>query len=559
MNPLGREHLGKLRLWRWITAGAGLVAAALLAKTLGLPGKGAERPKDDGSGYQIRDGEVIWHPTSRGGRVAATVLTLGMALNSEVVGGRKVPFADPTTFRTLGDHHGRDDTYVWFEATVIEGADPEQFIVLEYGFSRDETRIWQGAKLVFVLDKDRSEPLRVHSERVLSIGPKTWLTTDPPSLLHETPTSKPEHHCRDWFIMNEALWLGPRRVLELTGPTEVLDCDGGVRTRYEDDQPFEDLSFNQGILLCDGTNVWHATLTADPLLLATLPDPVVATRLLGRGTGPERILLARTRRSEVFAIAMTPETPAQRLGRFSDLPSPNDIRPDRSFWVEGRYFTVNDPLDPGAPLFTDHGPSERFGDLVLTAGSLLHGARVVARPGGLSLRELGPAMVLVGPSCLHYGHFVTDVVDPLASADELRPHCDMMHRRSHVLYEGLRISFHPRLQDLGASTEHPGMTNYQLGEFVLENTDERPRHLPVTFLEGFQLRVQGSPIAPPPDAWPTTGLNLAPGQRHAWPLLADSNQAPTLWGWTLYMQHSVARVPIFGDESFPIGNGGFRD
>ena len=552
-----RTSSRKRRRTLWIAASLGLLVAAM-AKIFGFPSNPLIKTQDVTAGYQIKDDQVIWYSHDRSTRIFASLVTLGGATNSTLVKGIVLERADVSSFRKLGDQHGRDRLHVWYRGELIEGVDLETFAVLERGFSRDEKNIWQGATLVLSLDSATDLPIAVHSERILSVGADTWLTgTTPPLLLPETPRSAPKHHCRDWFFMNKALWWGQHRVLDIDGPAEVVDCDGSVRTTYENGHPYEDLQFNQGILLRDGAKIWHVRMDREPMLLAILPASIVETRLFRVRSNEDRVLLARTSTGTTYAMAVTPQPLVQTLGRFSALPDPNALTGGQAFWLEGRFFTLITARDPGDPVITDHGPAERIGDMALVSGSLYYGATIIAHPGNLPLRQIAPGNILIGPSCFHFGSFSTDVPDPEAPPEALLHLCDRMRKRTEILYDGVRIGFLPNLVDLGPLTDRPHLNHFQLGEVFLENAGNEATELPASFLEGFELRVQNKIIEPLTNAWPEEGLRLAPGQRHTWQLYAHSDQDPRTWGWVLNMRHSVERASLFGEKRFNVGHGGF--
>lgn len=557
MTRPARHHIYR----RALRLAAGLVLAVTAAVLLIRPEPSAPPDalqSENSAGYRIEDGTVAWRPMSAGSQIAASILTLGLAANSEAVVGRSLPLADAASFRALGHQHGRDNDRVWFRAEQIEGADPASFVVLDHGFSRDRTQIWHQATPVMTFEAAQQDDVRAHSERILSVGAQTWLTGTPPHLLPEAPEAPPDHHCRDWFTMNGALWRGASRMLPLDGPTEVLDCDGGVRTVYRDGQSFEDTTGNKGLLLRDGPDIWRLRLEGAPQLVAILPEPVTEARLMRGWHDDEPVLLALTESGTVHAMRTHPLAQVQTLGRLGALPAAEEITLDRGFPLQGRYFTLTAQPGPDGPVIADHGPAERFGDYALAGGRLFYGAEIVARPKDLFLRQITPSMVLVGPSCLNFGHFVTDLADPAGEVGQIMALCDGMHPRTELLYDGFRIGFSPQLADLGPDTKRPRSNLFQLGEVFIENIGERDRDLAEPFLAGFDLHVMGTRIEPPFEARPVQGVRLQPGQRHAWRPVASTDGDPRTWSWALTMRHGPERAEIFGGKPFDVGHGGFE-
>ncbi|MDO5632393.1 MAG: DKNYY domain-containing protein [Paracoccus sp. (in: a-proteobacteria)] len=554
-RPVRHHTYGrKLRLAIGLTLAA---AAVLLLIRPEPPASPDVLQSENSTGYQIENGIVVWRPMSPGSQIVATILTLGLAANSEVVAGRSLPLADAASFRTLEHQYGRDNDHVWFRAEQIEGADPASFVVLDHGFSRDRTHIWHQATPVMALETAQQDNVRAHSQRILSVGTQTWLISTPPLLLPEAPAAPPDHYCRDWFTMNGALWRGASRMLLLDGPTEALDCDGGIRTVYRNGQPFEDITDNKGLLLRDGADIWRLHLEGPPQLIAILPEPVTEARLMRGRHDDEPVLLALTESGTVHAMRTQPQAQVQTLGRLGALPTAEEMTLDRGFQLRGRYFTLTAQPGPDDAVIADHGPAERFGDYALAGGRLFYGAEIVAHPKDLPLRQITSSMVLVGPSCLNFGYFVTDLADPAGEVDQIMALCDTMHPRTELLYDGLRIGFSPQLASLGPDTEHPRSNLFQLGEVFIENIGERDRGLARPFLTGFDLRVMGTKIEPPSESQPVQGVRLQPGQRHAWRPVASTDGNPWIWPWVLTMRHSPERAEIFGDRPFDVSHGGF--
>lgn len=546
---------------------SGIALLAILAAWALLNWKGSVDHRSDVStltqnnniGYRIEDGVVAWRPMTSSQQVAATIVTLGMALGSEHVTGRTLPLADATTFEVIGPEHGRDNDRVWYHADEISGADPQSFEALKFGFSRDKFHIWRGINSVMELGPSQTLSVRAHSERIFSAGTSTWLVATPLQALAEAPISPPIHYCRNWFTMNEALWDGPRKVMPFSSKAKVVECDGGISTVFENGIGIEDVSQNKGILLRSDASLWRVRLGEEPELVVTLPKTISAVLPLQSYSMERPVMLVQDVSGEVSALGLHRQPRLQSLGHFSALPKHNlDLSGDGGFWLDDHYLTLADDPSREAPLIIDHGPSEPIGRMALSGGMIYYGEMVVARPGDLPLRKISPSSILVGSSCLDFGNFISDVPDPAADVTEIIPLCQTMFRPPTVLYEGLSIEFSPNPISLGPHPDLPEMTVYRLGEIVIENVTNAPIDVPSEFLEGLVLRVMGKAITPPVDAWPADGLKLDPDARHRWPLEVRSDGLPLDWGWVLQLRHSAPRASIFGTEPVTIGYGDFR-
>lgn len=543
--------LGAALFWVWDNEEDAVESAGLPSSDQPVPSTGSS------SGYQIENGVVAWRPMTTAEQFAAIALTLGMATNTDTVRGNTLPLADAASFRTIAAEYGLDRAHVWFRGDLLDGADPASFEVLDFAFSRDRTHIWKGATLVLQFSPDRSNNVQVHSDLIFSVDAETYLAAEPTVLLPESPATPPSHYCRDWFLMNDAIWLGETEVLPVDSEVKLVDCDGGIRMVYEDGVPLEDIDSNYGLTVITNGAVQRLTRAGDTTRLATMPERITETRLTANSFRNDSVLLARAASGAVYAVAAQPGIPAQLLGHFNALPDSNAIVLGRAFWLGDRYFTLNEPSEAMEYVVKDHGRAERFGSMALADGVLFSGSQVVARPGDMSLRMINDNTVLIGVACYNYGDYVTDVADPAAEVPEITEVCQTMRRPDDVLYDGLRIGFQPTLTLLGPSDTNPGFVSYSLGEVFFENETDQTRELPADFLQSIELRVDGTLILPPDGAWDEQGVRLEPGQRHSWTLQEDTNDDPQYWGWSLSMRHNAVRAQVFDDAQFYIGNGQF--
>lgn len=547
----------KKRKSLWVLAVAALLLAAVVVSWRTGSQPDAIHSTGSSTGYQIEDGVVAWRPMTAGEQFVTNILTLGLAANSETLRGRTIPLADAASFRTMAGQYGLDRSYVWFRADLIDGADPASFEVLDFGFSQDKNHIWKGAELVLPLSSGQENRTEIHSELMFSVDTETFLAVAPAVLLPERPTSPPIHYCRDWFMMNEAIWLDAQKVLPVDGEVRMLECDSSIRTVYDDGVGREDIDANNGLIVIANGAVQQLSRAGDTTLMAKMPEPITETRLLQNSVRNDGVLLAQGMSGTVYAIGLKPGTPVQNLGRFAALPDRNASLSGQAFWLADNYFTLNEPFDASAPVVKDHGIAERFGSMALASGALFHGARVVAHPGDMPLRMINADTLLIGVACYNFGTYVTDVADPAAEARQIMEVCQTMRPPPDVLYDGLRLAFRPALTHLGPSDTNPGFQSYALGQVIIENEADQSRNLHPEFLQGIELRINGTSISPPEDAWNKQGIRVEPGQDHRWTLRADTNDDPQYWGWTLLMHHSTARAQVFGDAQVYIGRGQF--
>lgn len=357
--------------------------------------------------------------------------------------------------------------------------------------------------------------------------------------------------------MNGGIWSGARRVLPVEGQVEVLDCDGSVFTRYENGQPREDISDNKGLLIRNAADIWRLTLDGEATQMVALPEPIAQTRLIGSSTLSVQLLLARAGSGMVYAAGLQPDHPVQSLGSFDSLPRDDAVMLGKAFWLGDHYFTLGVQPDRDELVVIDQGAGERFGDFAKVDGRVFQGADVIIRPGDLPLRQINDATLLVGAACYNFGGYVTDVPDTAAEASQILQLCQIMRRPRDILYDGLRIEFLAQLVDRGPWADDSQRTSFEIGAIFIENVSENVQNLSPEFLEGFDLKIIGTSIAPPSDAWPKQGVRIRPGQRHSWALKVNSNDDPEYWGWTLSMRHNDERTPVFGTETFYIGQGQF--
>jgi hypothetical protein len=455
--------------------------------------------------------------------------------------------------------YGHDKAHVWLRGVHIQGADPDNFEALGYGFSHDDDQIWQDTTQVLSLDPETEESASIvaHSARIFSVGTDTWLAGEPTTRLPETPSTEITSYCRDWFSMNNAIWLGTNKRLVVDNPVALIDCDSSVLTRYENGEGREDRSANDGAVFRIGAAIWHFPLEDDPTEIVSFPEPISSTYMDDGGYDTPPFLLARAETGMVYATHLRPHAKVQTLGHFASLPKVDGTYQNRAFWIEDHYFIVGKNDDTTGTVVTDLGVGQRLNDMALIDGVLYDRSDVLARPGAAPLRVAGTGTILIGAACFNFGNYVTDVPDLSASDQDIWSQCDTMRRPESILYDGLRIGFAPRLVELGAGDSDPTLNLLQIGSISFANVSDNPLIVPATFFEGFELQINGTVIAPPDDAWPDEGAELASGETHSWTLKVQTDADPTYWGWGLKMTHSAQRSLVFGDEPFYIGSGQF--
>ncbi|MCK0121562.1 DKNYY domain-containing protein [Loktanella sp. F6476L] len=511
------------------------------------------------TGYVVEDGKMAWRPMSGVDKFVVNVLTLGLAANSETVNGRTLDTADIESFRVIAGRYGLDRTRVWLEGRQIVGADPATFAVLERGFAHDAFQVWKGGTQVMSLPAGETPLIEIHSDHILSIGEETWFASIPAFELPERPVTEPHHYCRHWLKMNGAIWEGATRLYDLDAadPVEMLDCDTRVSTQFKDGVGTEDLSANAGLLIRQGPDITRLTLLHDVVDVMTFPEPIEQAGFVGSGIGRDAVYLARGRSGQVYATRLTKSSPIQPIGTFAALPSDDDMIFDDAFWMGADYFTVVPAEAVTDAHVVNQGSGIRVGRYAHVGGALFNRNEILAHPGDLPVRFLGEDTVLIGSTCMDFGEFVTDVIDPTADEREVRDNCSTMRRPETVLYDGLRIAFWPRLLPIGFTETDPVMEILDIGSLAITNVSDAPIDLSPEFLAGFYLRINRTEITRPDDAWPDGGLRLEAGASHTWTYNVHTNADPTYWAWTLKMVHNVERSKIFDSDPFYIATGQF--
>ncbi|UWQ98172.1 DKNYY domain-containing protein [Rhodobacteraceae bacterium S2214] len=511
------------------------------------------------TGYVVEDGKMAWRPMSGVDKFVFNVLTLGLAANSKTVNGRTLDTADVDSFRVIAGRYGLDHTRVWLEGRQIVGADPATFAVLERGFAHDAFQVWKGGTQVMSLPAGETPTVEIHSDHILSIGEETWFASNPAFALPERPVTEPRHHCRLWFEMNGAIWEGATRLYDLVAnePAEMLDCDTLVSTQFKDGVGTEDLSANAGLLIRQGPAITRLTLLHDVVDIVTLPEPIAQAVFMGRGLNSRNVFLTLAPSGTVYAVRLNDKPVVQNIGVLNALPDKEAMSFRYAFWLNGHYFTVVPEDEVEDRHIIDHGPASRLGAYAVVENEIFYGSRVVARPGNLPVGVGFDDDLLVGNACLSYGWYRSDVPDPNAENYDISRICGAHSQSDFVLYDGLRIHFSPRMISLGMGDTRPDLPMFDIGSMVIENLSDEPYFLTPEFLAGFDLRISDTSIEPADDAWPDTGVLLAPDETHSWPLRVQVIGDPFMWEWQLHMIHNAKRKAIFGDEPFHVGDGRF--
>jgi len=510
------------------------------------------------TGYLLEDGDVAWRPMTALDKFVVNVLSLGQTVGSEMVYGRRLDTADPDSFRVIAGAYGADRAHVWLEGNMIAGADPATFKVLARGFSQDKAQLFQATWPV--MNVSDAANIKVFSSSIVTVDDATWLISDPLIALPERPRREPDHFCRLWFSMNDAIWLGDEKRFDLEAANSfgVINCDGGIHRRFVDGVPEEVLSTNDGLLFHTDEAIWRLRLSGETEKITDLPEPIVHIEMMSSGVSANPFLLVQDASGMVSAIGLTEGAVVQTLGRFDSLPDRSGPYIYNAFWLDDTFFTKTSKSETPDQFVINRGVAERLGRYAHVGDFLYDGAMLLAVPGDLPLRLVGKDTLLIGDACINYGRYVTDLRDPHGADErEVGEQCDVHRRPDSILYDGLQIAFIPQLVGLGPNTKNPLATTYDLGRITITNTSDAIYELPARFLADFELKVDGTPIAPPDDAWPPQGVQLAPSESYSWQLKAHSAADPTFWSWVLKMRHTDERLMIFGDEPFDVGMGQF--
>ena len=549
------EPRRKLRLGNWLLVALAVILAVWFFQSRTISGQSANAT----TGYIVENGQIAWRPMSGAEKFFVIAISFGQALNSETVNGRTLRSADVASFRVLAGRYGLDRSRVWFEGAQIVGADPKTFQVLERGFAHDAHQVWKGTTPILDLVGGDAHNIDVHSPHIFSVGETTWFAGTPSIQLPERPTAEPVHFCLQWFAMNDAIWeAGERRlVLDPAQNHKALGCDGSVTTRHENDEPYIDKSRNEGIVLQHGPALSRLTLLGETIRIATFPEDITGTQIIGSSVSSSEIVLAQGQSKTIYASGWHPDSQVQSIGRFESLPDDNAIFYRSAFWLDGSYFTVTAAEDDATAFVTNHGIAQRVGEYASIGDAIFWGERIIARPGNLTVRVAYDDYLLVGSACLNGPEFVSDVSDPLAEKYDISRACRAHNQRDVILYDGLRISFQPALIAIGQGDTRPDLPLFEIGSMVIENVSAKPHLLTPEFLGGFDLMISGTSISPPDDAWPRDGVELQTGETHRWTLKVQADGDPFSWGWQLKMRHNAERTAIFGDQTFFIANGLF--
>lgn len=549
----GRPITSRWRIFAAVTLvgllGLWLYLATLSQRLSGLGTIHVEKVSNgDQTGYVVENNQVIWKPLERGQRIGIAILTLGMGLHADWTRERILHTADLDSFRTLTPDHARDDARAWFRGVEIEGADMASFIALDFGFSHDATQVWRAVDPVLTRPEGLDGPVRAFSEAVFSVGTQGFALFDTLLPLPEAPQTAVIPACRDWFVMNGAVWQGNLRRLDVSLEPEVLACDGSIRGGFVGGQDGEPPEGNMGLLLRDGLALRRILRDGQVQDLGQLGAVPVETRHykeLGLGT---ELLFTRDADGTVQVFDL--QTRQQSLGRLNALP-PQTVREKGGFLIGDAYFTLNALEDPA--ILTAQGKARQLGDLVLAGDRLFRGTTLVANTQGQTLREMGPRMLLIGPACFNGGRYVTDVLDPKASETEIMAQCNYPTDDSQMLYDGLRIGVEADARNLGL-TATPGQHRFALGDVFITNTGQTPRHISPEFLAGFDLRVARQAVDP---ALPADGLTLAPGETQRWPVEVSTPHDSRLV-WDLSIAQTPERLAIFPEPRLRVSSGAAR-
>jgi len=429
--------------------------------------------------------------------------------------------------------------------------------VLARGFSQDKAQLFQATWPV--MNVSDAANIKVFSSSIVTVDDAPWLISDPLIALPERPRREPDHFCRLWFSMNDAIWLGDEKRfdLEAANSFEVINCDGGIRRRFVDGVPEEILSANDGLLFHTDEAIWRLRLSGETEKISDLPEPIVHFEMMSPSVSANSFILVQDASGLVSAIGLTEDAVVQRLGRFDSLPDRSGPYIYNAFWLDDTFFTKTSKSETPDQFVIDRGVAERLGRYARVGDFIYDGAKLLAVSGDLPVRLVGEDTLLIGNACFHHGLYETDLRDSNADVDDVRELCELERGAAPILYDGLQIGFFPEIVDRGPVAGGATATEYALGRISITNTSDDLHTLPAWFLSGFDFQIYGTPIAPPDDAWPLEGIRLEPGQSHSWVLAANSDDDPRTWSWTLKMRHTDERATIFGDEPFYINTGQF--
>ena len=543
--------------WIFIAAGGiALVVVLALQRNIGTL-TASLSGRDDRLGnpaWVVEDGVVAWRPMSGGEKAAVAIFSLGMAMNEDWVQGRLVPEADPHTFRALSRDYGVDAQAVWHEGVRLDGADPDS--LAGYGFAVDRAAIWRQARPLMPNPAPPEAELTAFSTDVFVLDGRAYWQTEP---LPEPPAGAVEPFCRDFYRMNGALWLGPDRLAPLDETAFEVSCDGSVMTRYQDGIGQEDISANDGLLYADGPALVVARLDGRVTEIARFDVPVTLVEEVDQTIDP--ISLVQLGDGNVLLGDLADAEGMQPLGTHAPLDPRTAADRMGELRLGDTLYRLRSAEDRAPGHYADRfvEPVE-MGNYTLSEGVIYSRGEPVATPGDLPLRLLNPDTLLVGPMCLSYGRYLTDVRPDIDPADVFTA-CDVHRPPGRLAYDGLRVGFEQGQMVLGINPN--GLTEVRLGWVLIENTGAAPRMVPEEFIASvrFMVTTEGRPFevtvtrpAPLPEAY-----LLDPGETLTWPVQVQSPDPRPRLGYRLELTHPPERARVLGQAPFEFGHGYFND
>jgi len=545
------------KIW-WVIVGiAGVVAAAFLAVFITVAigvGTSASKLEDISLGddtpeaspeesvWVNEDGVMAWRPMSSGEKVAVAIFTLGTALNSESVQGRQMLGADTTSFVGLSRDYGIDKASVWYRGHRLEGADPASFRVAAHGWAVDDAHVWQGSAKVMDNPVPGAKLVDV-SGNVYKLGEQGYYRD---KALPERPVGEVTPFCHSFYRMNGGLWAEAQRLADWGDGAFEMDCDSSVTRRAG----VEDISANKGMLYADGAAVRLARLDGSVTEVARFDAPVAQAEKTGFSSEP--LWLFQLDSGAVLLGEIAGSEEMQSLGTHPTLDMKAALEREGELWLgEALYFLrLEKDWAPGA--YADAaGEAEVIGGYVLSEGGVYSWGQRVAVPGGRALRVVYQDTLLVGPMCLSYGRYLTDVPMGLDDHGVLEA-CDVHRAPNFISYDGLRIGFR---QDYRRLERNPdGNHEIRLGDVVIENEGDVERVLPERFVQSIRFMVtsEGRPFEaeverPVPG---DKGYVLPARGTLSWPVQVQSpNPSPSL-SYRLELQHLPERAEVLGDAPF---------
>lgn len=441
-------------------------------------------PSDTREVWVIEDGIVAWRPMGPLEKAAIAVFSLGTAVGEDWVQGRTMPDADAASFRGLSVDYGVDRRSVWYKGENLKNADPHSFQIAAYGFARDANSIWRGNRRIRPNPTAIEAEFTAYSEAVYSLGQQGYyLDKDLP----EMPEGEITAYCRDWYQMNNALWLGEKRLAPLSRNAQLIVCDDSFLTV----NGIEDITENKGIALADGSAVILVNLAGQTQLLHQFDGKILQSANIKSPFSETDLMLVQLVDGSLYlADYQIGDGQVQYLGRYEKLDFSKVSAREGELWLgDDVYFIEPDRARVEGLFARQVGPADVKGDYVVAGGNIYRLGKLIARSGDYPLDFLDQSRFKIGPMCVHFGSYIGDLPEN-GGNDENKNRCDVYHPPEILYYNGLDIGFEKGVVPLSESED--GLVEYVLGKIFVRNPNHDTKVLRPEFVRSIRFFVESA-------------------------------------------------------------------